>query len=646
MTITDFLSRLDGVKKCGGYYIAKCPTHDDKRQSLSVSEGDDGKIIINCHAGCSCNAIVSAMGLQVKDLFPDRPPEKKGFTVDCGGKRQSRKEPRQWQPRGNIVASYEYRDDSGKLLAVKDRYENKFMSWRHPDSNGGWMNGSGGREIPLYKHEVIGNPVYLVEGEKDVDTLRAAGLYAVCNPNGAAEKWCDRYTEQLRGFDVRVIPDNDGPGRKHADEVCNALIGAAESVRLVDLSELWPDMPDKGDATDWFEWCRQQGRDDEKIIRCLAVYADGMPELQPLPPEQEQQSNALDLFKPVSAFEEQEAKWLIPGWMPEGQVVILASDGGIGKTTVTCDVGAAVSNGSRCILDSEDVQREPRAVMILTTEDSISKKLKKKLRLLGANQENIIAPDPSDDVNNDLRELKFGSPLMAQAIRKFKPALCIIDPVQGYVPPEINMGSRNAMRDCMSTLTALGEETGCTFLVVCHSNKRRGAFGRDRISDSSDLWDIARSVIMAGYAEGKEIRYLSNEKNNYAKLQKTVLFSIGENGLPRFEGYSDKRDREFLMESMHIEKQPEPLNERLLEALKDAANPFDAVRFHYADFEEQYGATIYGGKQPAKALDVMKPYMEEAGYSLIIKQVKINKKNGKGFVIQPIAEEPDQLTVD
>lgn len=635
------------MKKCSGYYIAKCPAHEDKHQSLSVSQGDDGKILVRCHAGCSATAIVGAMGLQVKDLFPDRPPEKKGFTVDYGGKRQSRKEPQQWQPRGTIVASYEYRDDSGKLLAIKDRYENKFMSWRHPDGSGGWLNGSGGAELPLYKHECIGNPVYLVEGEKDVDTLRAAGLHAVCNPNGAAEKWCPRYTEQLRGFDVRVIPDNDEPGRRHAEEVCRALIGSAVSVRLVDLSELWPDIPDKADVTDWIEWSREQGRSDEKIIQCLTVYADGTPEFQPdmvAPPEPEQ-GKALTLFKPVSAFEEQEAKWLISGWLPEGQVVILASDGGIGKTTVTCDVGAAVSNGSRCILDSEDVQREPRTVMILTTEDSISKKLKKKLRLLGAKQENIIAPDPSEDVNNELRDLKFGSPLMAQAIRKFKPALCIIDPVQGYVPPEINMGSRNAMRDCMSTLTALGEETGCTFLVVCHSNKRRGAFGRDRISDSSDLWDIARSVIMAGYAEGKEIRYLSNEKNNYAKLQKTVLFSIGENGLPKFEGYSDKRDREFLLESLHVEKQPEPLNERLLEALKDAANPFDAVKFSYTGFEEQYGATIYGGKQPKKALDLMKPHMEDAGYSLVVKDVKINKKSAKGFVIQPINEESEQLTV-
>ena len=646
MTLTDFLSRLKGVKKCGGYYIAKCPAHGDKHQSLSISE-KDGRILVNCHAGCSANAIVGAMGLELKDLFQDsRPQAGKQNRRDVRQdkpKRTDDKQPKPWRQRGNIVASYEYRDDSGELLAVKDRYENKFMSWRHPDGSCGWLDGSGGHEIPLYKHDCIGNPVYLVEGEKDVDTLRAAGLYAVCNPNGAGESWKDHYTDQLKGFDVRVIPDNDDIGRKHADKVCNALIGAAASVKLIDLKELWPEIPNKGDVTDWFEWCRQQGREDEKITQCLTVYADGVPEFT------SDSSDSGHLFKPVADFTETEATWLVRGWIPEEQITLLAADGGVGKTSLSCNIIAAISSGGQCILDPEDVEREPRRVLILTTEDSISKKLRKKLRLAGANLNNIIAPDPAADTDNDLQALKFGSPFLEQVIMKYKPALCVFDPIQGYVPPDVNMGARNAMRDCLAPLITLGEKTGCSFLIVCHSNKRRGASGRERVSDSSDIWDIARSVMMAGFTNegGKDIRYLSNEKNNYAKLQETVLFSIDDHGQIVHQGFSQKRDRDFKAdEYSHKEKPEEPLNEKLLSALQDAASPFDAVRFSYTDFEEEYGATIYGGKQPKKALDAMKPYMEDAGYSLVVKQVKIDGKNTKGFVIQPVNdEEPSQLTV-
>lgn len=644
MTITDFLQRLKGVKKCSEGYIARCPAHEDKHQSLSIGE-KDGNILIHCHAGCSANAIVGALGLELKDLFPDnRPPAGKQNRRDVRQdkpKRTEDKQPKPWRQRGTIVSSYEYRNDSGELLAVKDRYENKFMSWRHPDGSGGWLDGSGGREIPLYKHECIGNPVYLVEGEKDVDTLRAAGLYAVCNPNGAGESWKDRYTDQLKGFDVRVIPDNDDIGRKHADKVCNALIGAAASVKLVDLKELWPEIPNKGDVTDWFEWCRQQGREDEKIAQCLTVYADGVPVFTP------DTSSSAQLFKPVADFDEREASWLVEGWIPSEKITVFSADGGVGKSTLTCDIIAAVSSGGQCILDPEDVEREPGKVLILNSEDSISTILRKKLRLAGANLNNIIAPDPAADTENDLQALKFGSPFLEQVIMKYKPALCVFDPIQGYVPPDVNMGARNAMRDCMAPMITLGEKTGCSFLIVCHTNKRTGAYGRNRVSDSSDIWDIARSVIMAGKAksEGKDICYLSNEKNNYSKLQDTILYSINDRGQVVHHGFSEKRDSEFIAESCCKKKPEEPLNEKLLSALQDAASPFDAVRFSYTDFEEKYGTTIFGGKQPARALGQLKAPMEEMGYSLIVKRLKIDGQATRGFVIQPIGEEPEQLTV-
>lgn len=148
----------------------------------------------------------------------------------------------------------------------------------------------------------------------------------------------------------------------------------------------------------------------------------------------------------------------------------------------------------------------------------------RKLRLAGACLSNIYAPDLADDRDGLLRGLKFGSDQLAWYIRNTRHALYIFDPIQGFLPPDVNMASRNAMRDCLAPLVALGEETGSSFLIVCHTNKRRGAAGRDRIADSADLWDIARSVFMVGFTEDQGVRYLSNEKNNYAELQETVLF--------------------------------------------------------------------------------------------------------------------------
>ena len=256
-------------------------------------------------------------------------------------------------------------------------------------------------------------------------------------------------------------------------------------------------------------------------------------------------SSAVSLFKTLDDFEEEDARWVIDGWMPEGQITVLASDGGVGKTTLWCDIAAAVSNGSSCILDPVGTIRKPSRVLFMSAEDSIKTVLKKKLRAAGANMANIVAPDFSANGGELLHTLKFGTEAMTNAIRLVKPALCIFDPIQGFVPPEINMGNRNSMRDCLAPLVTLGEETGTTFLIIVHSNKRKAASGRDRIADSADLWDIARSVWMAGYSDDEGVRYLSNEKNSYAEKQKTLLFSIDENGRAVYEGTTWKRDREF-----------------------------------------------------------------------------------------------------
>ena len=254
-------------------------------------------------------------------------------------------------------------------------------------------------------------------------------------------------------------------------------------------------------------------------------------------------------FKPLTEFEEREAEWVIPGWMPRSQITLIAADGGIGKTTLWCDILAALSRGGRCLLDPPDLMRPSLRVAFCTTEDSVGQKLKKKLRVAGANMENIIAMDPGAGANGELRGFKFGTPLMADFVRHFKPDVVVFDPVQGFIDREVNMGSRNAMRDCLAPLVSLGEELGTTFLIVVHTNKRKGASGRDRIADSADLWDIARSVWMAGFTENYGVRYLSNEKNNYSLLQQTLLFTIEEDGIVQPVGTSWKRDRDYQQEA-------------------------------------------------------------------------------------------------
>ena len=64
------LSKLTKVKDLARGYSARCPAHEDARNSLSVTEGDDCRVLLHCFAGCPPRDVVEAIGLTFKDLFP------------------------------------------------------------------------------------------------------------------------------------------------------------------------------------------------------------------------------------------------------------------------------------------------------------------------------------------------------------------------------------------------------------------------------------------------------------------------------------------------------------------------------------------------------------------------------------------------
>lgn len=251
----------------------------------------------------------------------------------------------------------------------------------------------------------------------------------------------------------------------------------------------------------------------------------------------------------LSDVEEKEAEWLVWEYMPKGQINIFAGDGGSGKTTSWCGLAAAVSNGTKVFFEAEDpnenpfVEREPQKVLFFSSEDSLEYTLKARLRKAGANLNNIYSASLRDE---RFSQIKFNSPILKDLIKEVKPALVIFDPLQAFIPPDIQMGQRNAMRNCLNPLIGLGEECGTTFLIIVHTNKRQGVYGRNRIADSADVWDIARSVLITGTTKDN-IRYLSHEKSNYGEPGRTALYTI-EDGIAVFKEYCDKHDADFVKE--------------------------------------------------------------------------------------------------
>jgi DNA primase len=206
MLTEEFVEKAGGGRQSGGQWQVKCPAHDDHVASLSVTENRD-RFFFYCHAGCSGQDVIDAMGLEWYDVwFVAQPKSSQGFTPQ---------EPE---------ATYIYEDERGSELYRVIRYPGKRFRQER-------------RTVPYRLLAVIGavkegRTVYICEGEKDVHALEAAGRIATCNAGGAGS-WKPEYEKYFRGAKIIVVADNDEPGIRHAKDVAAMLYTAASRIWIV-----------------------------------------------------------------------------------------------------------------------------------------------------------------------------------------------------------------------------------------------------------------------------------------------------------------------------------------------------------------------------------------------------------------------------
>ena len=258
--------------------MACCPAHADKNPSLSVSEGEGGRVLLKCFAGCPSESVVAAMGLKLADLMPeraptDRPARRKSDPFSLAGLKPGAvwnlgKKPHVF------VEWYDYKNASGAITYRKLRFREqegpgKTFLQCVPTDNDKWLFGRSSHGVAdvLYRLPAViqaasaGGEAWVVEGEKDVASAERLGLVATCNADGAG-KWSAAHAAALKGCSmVWVIADNDaGPdpkhpkreywqGQRHATEVVESL--GALGVRCQALT-----LPEVGgfaakDLTDW-----------------------------------------------------------------------------------------------------------------------------------------------------------------------------------------------------------------------------------------------------------------------------------------------------------------------------------------------------------------------------------------------------------
>lgn len=290
-----------GPTSWDGSVSAHCPGpvhgNDDRRPSLSVKEGDDGRALVYCHAGCETLEIVEALGLSMSDLFMlgDSP----------------------------IADIYTYVDEDGKpLIRVLRTSPKGFSQQRYED--GEWKPRLRDARRTLYhlpsvvKAAKAGLAVYVCEGEKDAESLAECGVVATTNLGGA-QNWRPEYNEFLRGARVVVAGDNDDAGRQRVERIVQSL-----SVSKIDCEVVFP-----------HEGCKDVTDHHEAGFTLAELVPQGIDTsvLEPLDWE---------------TYEQEEIEWLLEPYVPKRSRVLAFGSAGSLKSLWAIWLAARLTNaGSR-----------------------------------------------------------------------------------------------------------------------------------------------------------------------------------------------------------------------------------------------------------------------------------------------------------
>ncbi len=267
MAIGEFLGKLQNVRKTSNGWVALCPSHDDRQHSLSIKVAD-GRILLKCFAACDVNRIVSALQIELKDLFTDM--------RKTAAKSNS-------QPK-KIAAVYQYTDENGKLLYENVRFEPKDFRQRRFDENGNEVwNLNGARRVPYRLPELVEGAkgtaeIWLCEGEKDADNLRKFGFTV-----SSFKNWKAEFNDFLKTSDVVLFADHDTAGLKQANDAAQLLFGNVASLKVVDLFSSQP-LPEKhgADVSDFINLCvKDEDMSEDEIAERICIFVENADVWQP-----------------------------------------------------------------------------------------------------------------------------------------------------------------------------------------------------------------------------------------------------------------------------------------------------------------------------------------------------------------------------
>jgi energy-coupling factor transporter ATP-binding protein EcfA2 len=229
-------------------------------------------------------------------------------------------------------------------------------------------------------------------------------------------------------------------------------------------------------------------------------------------------STNLEMIK-LSDVKTQQVKWLWHPYIPFGKITMLQGDPGEGKTTLVLTITALLSKGIP--LPDQEAISEPVSVIYQTAEDGLGDTIKPRLEEAGADCTRVLVIDDSKN------PLTFSDERIEQAIIKENAKMFILDPLQAFLGPDVDMHRANEIRPIFRRLANVADRTGCAIVIIGHMNKMSGSKGMYRGLGSIDIAAVARSILLVGRSRDNETRrVMAHIKSSLAPIGQSVTFEI------------------------------------------------------------------------------------------------------------------------
>jgi hypothetical protein len=489
----------------GSEYCARCPAHDDHDPSLSLREADDGRVLVHCHAGCSSESIVGALGFSLRDLFvvqPRSPNEStrtsKGFTANldtfCAERKLDRRQlietwrvrEQMFDGRPAIVFPTATGIDRVRFL---DGNEPK-TKWAERGGKAHWYGLPEGSTLATGTGDAV---LYIVNGEPSVWACSQSRVAAVCTCAGERADITNERLNELRQSTfsvIRVVYDHDETGRAGALKLTRSLRQAGLDANALELPA---NLGEGGDVDDLH---RMVG--DEQLAERLAELPE-LPEVEgtedngpPKPGDAVVSLRVLysrpELLRPPTA--------IVPGLAYRGRLVMLAGPEKSGKSTMLGWAAAAVSSGGEFAAHRLDRGR----VLWVGLEEPLADAVQR-----------FRSAEADPDLVDLLFYLPHGHEELFAAIRELSPIWVVIDSLirwgESASPPIADWAPSAQAASLVNKLADLCHRTDLGLTMTHHTRRADGKF-RDSSAIGAAVDLIDEMAVDGGKSANPNVRHI------------------------------------------------------------------------------------------------------------------------------------------